>query len=207
MTRQGRSASTEPDGEEQAVKVSINARQALDLLEEVVEGNESFVYTTPEVRADCAYVHEDEEGNLVPGCIVGHALHRAGVDLWKFAPIEGRQISGDVDGTPAIDVLGVEAAPGAVDVLQAAQSVQDVDGTWGEALEAAREAALVAGCSAVEDESEQAVLDLLDEIQQLANEHQGEAEAFGRDADTHRSKGGEDSGLLDDSQAELPEHT
>src|SRR5690606_19556981 len=154
MTKQGRSASTEPDGEEQVVKVSINARQALDLLEEVVEGNESFVYTTPEVLADCAYVHRDSEGSLVPSCIVGHALHRAGVDLWKFAPIEGLQIDGDVDGTPATDVLGVDATPEAVYVLAAAQSVQDGGRPWGEALEAAREAALVAGCSAVEDESE-----------------------------------------------------
>ena len=191
------------------MKVSINARQALDLLEEVVEGNEDFVYTppAPEGNADCAYVHRDSEGSLVPGCIVGHALHRAGVDLWKFAPIEGLQIDGDVDGTPATDVLGVDATPEAVYVLAAAQSVQDGGRPWGEALEAAREAALVAGCSAVEDESEQRVLDLLDEIQHLANEHQGEAEAFGRAADTHRSQGDEDSALLDDSQAELHQHT
>ncbi|PSL04165.1 hypothetical protein CLV30_106170 [Haloactinopolyspora alba] len=131
------------------MRTPVNTRAALRLLEEVVEGNEGYVYEDEDgVPADstmCHYVHRTEGGSA-PGCIVGHALHRAGVPISNLLEIEGSTI-----GTEQAARVGVALEGRAVDVLSAAQAAQDVGETWGEALEHAR---AVAAEAAADDEAE-----------------------------------------------------
>lgn len=125
--------------------IRIDKARALELLEQAVaERGVDYRYNYP----SCAYVQRDSAIDVRPhpACIVGLALSLAGV------PIETlEQLEGDVE--EAASELGafhgVKVDAGAVRVWLAAQLVQDTyphpmeNGrhTWGEALEAAKQAA------------------------------------------------------------------
>jgi hypothetical protein len=57
--------------------ITITEAKAIELLREVVEGHEDYVYQKPEGVKVCVYTGRNNE----PSCIVGHALAKAGVPL------------------------------------------------------------------------------------------------------------------------------
>ena len=112
--------------------IEIDVARALNLLEIVVEkAGEDYVY--PGAQYYCSYV---EDGK--PSCLVGRALHLAGLGVGELADM-------DDAWPPTIDEVtlpeGVNVTPEARVVLRAAQKEQDWGKTWGEALAVAKELA------------------------------------------------------------------
>lgn len=115
--------------------IDLTPMKALELLREVVaEYGEDYVYTNPYGAkggetddfgepVSCFYVHSDK-----PGCIAGHALHRAGLTLERLTYWESSAVD-FIDDVP-------EATGG---LMREAQFSQDHGGTWGQALAAAEE--------------------------------------------------------------------
>jgi hypothetical protein len=114
---------------------TIGARRALELLTDVVDVfGPDTVYEkmvapgAPDNGLGCRY-----EWQGSPSCLVGQALFRAGVPTEKLVEFDLRDLP-----ARSISSRGVGVTPEAAQVFQAAQTVQDADGTWGEALAAAR---------------------------------------------------------------------
>lgn len=110
----------------------INARRALELLTDVVEGNEDFRYEhviDPDNGSNCVY-----QVNGEPSCLVGHALVRAGVPMSFLVRMDEEVAAAEVMDA----YLDDSVTPGALKVFGAAQIRQDGGQTWGEALEYAR---------------------------------------------------------------------
>ena len=104
--------------------IEIDKATALRLLREVVaEKGSGYVYT-----GLCVYAYEG-----ACGCLIGHALHRAGVSIEQLAAMD-EQPAADV----AIDKVqlpdGLEIDERAKQILYAAQLKQDNGHTWGTAL-------------------------------------------------------------------------
>lgn len=85
----------------------------------------------------CLYVHSSPEGPI-PGCIAGWALHSHGVSLARLQEWE------DTSALSVVQDLSRDGSDSdrnnrAGRVLRAAQSIQDVNGTWGAAWQAAKD--------------------------------------------------------------------
>lgn len=130
----------------------ITAQQVIETMREVVaEKGEDYVYPKEEgiwvdrddntVRGDevnvetdpflsCAYLTVDDQ----PSCIVGHVLHRLGVDHKILGDAE--TVSATVFGTGGHHALTGKHRldEGAARILSAAQQVQDNGAAWGLAL-------------------------------------------------------------------------
>jgi hypothetical protein len=121
-------------------RLHIDGQRALELLREVVaeHGTETVYQQVPVMGSDgserlmCVYAHDGQ-----PSCLIGHALHRAGVTVDELAALQG--VADELD-----DVLParVDLDPLAESVFYAAQFLQDDGSPWGEALTAAEEAAV-----------------------------------------------------------------
>lgn len=115
----------------------IDKEQALELLDRAVhqEGyGEDYVYT--DHHEYCMYADSRDE----PKCLVGHALHLAGVDISRLShptDLDGNII--DTDIFTLHEFKKVDLANEAAVVFDRAQRSQDSGETWGEALEAARD--------------------------------------------------------------------
>lgn len=111
---------------------TIDARRALELLVDVVDQyGEDTVYEriTVKGRPVCLYVHDGQ-----PSCLVGHALAKAGADVEMLESLNPGVAALSLD----VHVPNVDS--GAAAVFQAAQSVQDYGGMWGEAIDNAKRA-------------------------------------------------------------------
>lgn len=110
----------------------VDARRALELLIDVVDkyGEETLYEKVPldHGHPGCRY-----EYNGAPSCLVGHALVMTGAPLEVLREL-------DAIGAPAdrIYTYVKNVHPDAGRVFQAAQDVQDRGGSWGEALDEAR---------------------------------------------------------------------
>ncbi|MFJ9616695.1 hypothetical protein [Streptomyces noursei] len=101
------------------------------LVEAVTAKGYDYVYDNGDPLSEvCWYVHQDVNGNDVPGCLVGDALHRLGVPLGEIKKHEERGAYG-VAGS-LIDVA--ENRGRVLSMLSQAQDHQDTGGTWGGAL-------------------------------------------------------------------------
>lgn len=115
---------------------TVSYQEVLAVANAVVEEfGANYVY--PDYMDGCVYV----KGNK-PSCLVGHVLHRLGVDLISFANEESHY-DGDANGR-AIDALwvtveeyGVSFSPLARGFLMDIQADQDSGCTWGDAVEQA----------------------------------------------------------------------
>lgn len=85
-----------------------------------------------DVPIKCMYAHGD-----VPGCIVGHVLHRWGVPLEAFQSVEGISASAAVANFFPYNFMTLDQVNAVSRVLGSAQRQQDNGRTWGEALTAA----------------------------------------------------------------------
>lgn len=120
--------------------IEIDGPKALALLSEAVEAKGAdYVYP----RADydgCSYVRDG-----APSCLVGDALHRAGLSMAVLTMIEAADYE---DGDTAIGVVcrvsaelfGFAVSDEALRALETAQMKQDFGVPWGEAPESAKRA-------------------------------------------------------------------
>lgn len=128
--------------------IKINAQRALALLQEAVaERGDQFVYAQESKVVRGAHENLEERGcwyelNGAPSCGVGIALHKAGVTLRLLDTLD--QAPGDTSITAVDHILsenGVELTLGALTVFSQFQTNQDLQATWGEALQDATKAA------------------------------------------------------------------
>lgn len=122
-------------------ELKITKKDALRLLAEAVE-KKGRDYVDPNAAdGDCTYL--DTAGRR-PGCIVGHALHAAGVKPKVLRDLDHLTVSGFGAEEPIVVATlaekGVALTGGAVAVFREAQIKQDDGMSWGVALTAAREA-------------------------------------------------------------------
>ncbi|MFF5471025.1 hypothetical protein [Streptomyces achromogenes] len=118
--------------------IELTLDRVKELLNEAVaEKGADYVYTTPdgkqgtpEYQPTCLYVHGDK-----PGCIVGHALHRAGVSLSLLLEEEQDDASSVLRSLAQLGVLSY--TDGVSQLLYEAQQRQDHGTSWGEAVQQA----------------------------------------------------------------------
>lgn len=67
-----------------------------------------------------------------PACLVGHALHAAG--LITYSMVQQAKCNARASVHELARRLGLPLTFGAIDVLRVAQKTQDIGGTWGQAL-------------------------------------------------------------------------
>lgn len=117
-------------------EIHIDAARALELLAAVVaEHGPDTVYLVPEDRKKCLYAH-----GTVCGCLVGHALHRAGLTMDELALMDIEDTAEGL-GTGIRDAwipARVQLTGAAREVFEVAQGAQDKGKRWGEALDSAR---------------------------------------------------------------------
>ena len=116
--------------------IVIDGVQALELLTEVVEGNEDYIDPYAQAHSTCRYVD-----NQMPSCIVGRALAKAGVSIRQLASLD--RYVGNIDqAVPGnYSVTEFELTLAARAIFAAAQKRQDRGAPWGTALADARYAA------------------------------------------------------------------
>lgn len=120
--------------------IEINMDNVLNLLQQVVDTKGSdYVYLQEKDELGrfwgCAYVHTDDEGKSIPGCIVGQVLIANGVEPDWFLR---RNFNRGWDVSSLIPHLledeKASITPEACAVLQQAQCTQDGGAPWGIAL-------------------------------------------------------------------------
>ncbi|WP_103529497.1 hypothetical protein [Streptomyces sp. SM12] len=115
-------------------KIRVTDDEVMRVLREVVAERPEFVYTNPSGESGnpgvntptCFYVHGE-----VPGCVIGHLLHRLGVPLAVLRNLEHDHASAVIDEV----MEGVTDA--VVLALTGAQAAQDHGNPWSVALERA----------------------------------------------------------------------
>lgn len=122
--------------------IKIDSAKALELLElAVAERGAEYVYPHP----SCAYTWRDSPIDVAPkpACIVGVALHKAGVPIDVLEGLEGNVEEAAYE-LRRLNVADVDA--GARDLWLLAQQLQDGGfrdrASWGDALDAAKAATL-----------------------------------------------------------------
>ena len=112
---------------------TITLSEAMRAMEwAVTERGEGYVYPP---GANCLYARDGE-----PDCLIGMALHRIGVPVETLAEMND---PGEIDNRPTLVRLaagGFRLDADALIAMQAAQSCQDTEGTWGRAMTEAQEA-------------------------------------------------------------------
>jgi hypothetical protein len=138
--------------------ITINRLQAIDLLKQVSEGKENFIYKVPGGPGqNCVYLDTvTNPERPQASCLVGQALHKAGIPLdylgW-LDNLDGTETGiededgykneyagtgiADLDNTPALNGDTLVLTVGAVDVFDRAQRHQDQGRPWGYAVEQA----------------------------------------------------------------------
>lgn len=116
--------------------IEINYARALELVDQAIkEKGEDYVYTndqgqtaSSETLISCFNWHETD-GKMVPGCVVGDALHRAGVRLTEMSK---SMAAGDL-----VEALFMDEVAHITDMAMVffsrIQNAQDAGSTWGEA--------------------------------------------------------------------------
>jgi hypothetical protein len=133
--------------------VKIDGPKAIQLLRDVVRGREDHIDENSRTGS-CAYGSMGDDSNPIPGCIVGHAVHAAGLPMrvldlmdslgsvtsvydaleeFKSGAVEDPEIVNEATELGA----ELELTTTAAGIFRSAQDVQDHVGTWGEALAAA----------------------------------------------------------------------
>lgn len=114
--------------------IEIDADRAIALLREVVKGNEGRVYEKRPQGGGLAACRYEFDGEC--DCIVGRALHAAGVPIERLSQLDRCPASGIDCVWPYLKDI-VEFGPGAIGIFSTAQTLQDRGSQWGRALEAA----------------------------------------------------------------------
>lgn len=114
----------------------ITVAQAREgLVKAIAEKGEDYLYekyVDENGYSMCKYVVQDAKGDDCPSCIVGYAINCIDPALFAILAVE----EAENGGMSALEIHAVDFESSAKWALQAAQTVQDGCGTWGEALEA-----------------------------------------------------------------------
>lgn len=100
----------------------ITDEQFIQAMQDVVQGNEDYVYESPRASGYCVYF--DEKGN--PSCLIGHALAKCDVE-----PFDQDRLLQD-NAYYVLPQYGISAK--VAKAAQMAQQAQDCGETWQEAL-------------------------------------------------------------------------
>lgn len=112
---------------------TLTDTQVYEALTKLAEENPSKVYKSPDELGQCLYVHRDDQGERIPGCIVGTVLNRLGVPLEELEKHEGN------GATAVIANAGIEGLSyDMVSFLRAVQRHQDSGYDWELAVAAAK---------------------------------------------------------------------
>lgn len=114
------------------------ARELVSLA--IAEKGEDYVYVNERGVSGgaCYNVHTDPDGNLTPGCLVGHALYLGGIPLASMGGLRMTSAAGSLLGDLRDEGL-LSRSPAAVEWLLDVQLAQDDGKTWGEAVAIADE--------------------------------------------------------------------
>jgi hypothetical protein len=111
--------------------IEIDNSRALDLLYEVVLGNEEFKYqevNTKNGESGCYYVHDNQ-----PSCGIGKALALAGVPISVLKKMDGNHSGINIDA--AVEIEEAKACftltPQALRIFAIFQDYQDHGEPWG----------------------------------------------------------------------------
>lgn len=108
----------------------ISAVSVINMLGEIVDGHEDFVYDT---EVGCVYF----DGEGAPSCLVGHVLAAYGYTAQLFTDnqvlMDGMMFGNSARFEWVTKRVELPFTPAAVRVLDYAQSLQDLRRTWGEA--------------------------------------------------------------------------
>jgi hypothetical protein len=110
--------------------IELTYEKALELLEEVVAGNENLVYEQPAGRGYCSYV----AGKNTIGCGVGQVFRKAGVRILDLSRLDNIGYVGTLSGR--FDIIKLDDK--AIELLRTFQVHQDNNIPWGAALELAK---------------------------------------------------------------------
>jgi hypothetical protein len=94
--------------------------------------NQNGEQATPIDSSFCTYVHEGEDGEDSPGCIVGHIMHAAGVplDVLKRNEVGAQSLLRDLERS---EILVTDRASWLF--LAATQRAQDLGTPWSAAVQ------------------------------------------------------------------------
>lgn len=115
--------------------IDINYARAMELVDQAIEQRGAdYVYTNedgdkavPHGFVNCYNWHEDEDGSVIPGCIVGTVLHMAGVPLDEMGKEDGwEDVENNLSHTETL-----RATRKASKLLEYIQYEQDKGNTWG----------------------------------------------------------------------------
>jgi len=115
------------------VTYTLTDTQVFEALTKLVEEDPGKVYKSPDEFGQCLYVHSDEEGKRVPGCIVGTVLNRLGVPLEELEKHEGNAAAAVIENA---EIQGLSYDM--VSLLRNVQRYQDSGCDWNLALDAAK---------------------------------------------------------------------
>lgn len=126
------------------MSITITVQQVITgLFAALADRGVNYVYTYPEGKNGCMYAHVNEDGAVVPGCIVGHLLNQWGLlglvtdGLCTIDNIINGVGFGTLFGPLGELHSAVTFEKGAFKMLEDAQFHQDGGKTWGEAIELA----------------------------------------------------------------------
>jgi hypothetical protein len=109
----------------------ITHEDVLRVMTEVVdEYGHDYVYVYENAGIGCAYIKDGQ-----PSCLIGHVLVRLGVEVSYLTERNSARIESHLFDSHETDHPWT---PEAGSVMEAAQLLQDMGETWGEALAAAR---------------------------------------------------------------------
>lgn len=108
---------------------NITDETLIKAIREVASANAERVYTKPDDSVYCLYVHTDA-GDLTPGCLIGHALHRLGVPLERMHGVTG-------NASDLMSALGIDVSNAVRHYAVDAQGCQDTRMTWSAAVRVA----------------------------------------------------------------------
>lgn len=120
--------------------IDIDAETAVRLLHDVVqERGADFVYKPSGDEGNgCSYVHENEDGDPMPGCGVGLALINAGVPIGAFNELDINFGYGAWAALQRLKTAGhVDFTINAAHILERFQARQDDEVKYSESLAAA----------------------------------------------------------------------
>ena len=112
--------------------IVIDEYRAVALIEQVVQGNEDFVYKAP-YGDTCLYVREGK-----PDCLIAQALFAAGVPLSVIVRLDRCDSILSPQIHQRLANAGVQISDEAYSTFYAAQHAQDSENSWGEALRQAK---------------------------------------------------------------------
>ena len=107
---------------------NFTGQDVVSTVRDIANEYPEFVYEAPsELGGQCLYAHSSENG-YTPGCLMGQALYRLGVDLSALQPYEGEGIE------EVLEHLNISSDSDSRLWLSEVQTAQDESVPWGLAV-------------------------------------------------------------------------